>query len=133
MKIIQFAFDEPYNPLNPYLPHNFEIDNVVYTGTHDNETIVGWFGNLSENKQEILKSYLNQSLDDIAGLFIRECFKSTAKLCIVPMQDVLRIDNSGRMNFPGKEENNWEWRFEWFQINEIYFQELQILSEMYNR
>ena len=133
MKILQFAFDDPYNTKNPYLPHNYDQNNCVYTGTHDNETIVGWFENLTKNQATMLKTYFNQSLSDIASVFIRECMKSVAKYAIFPLQDILRIDNSGRMNFPGKESDNWEWRFDWKQIKTIHFQELKTFTKNYNR
>lgn len=133
MKILQFGFDDPYNPDNPYLPHNYEQNNVVYTGTHDNETIVGWYNNLSSKQQKSIQIYFNKPINDIASCFIRECFKSVARICIIPLQDVMRINNDGRMNFPGKENNNWEWRFEWNQLLDKYLIELESYSKLFNR
>ncbi len=133
MYILQFAFDEPYNSKNAYLPHNFSENNIVYTGTHDNETILGWFNNLSLNKLNCLENYFMQPLEDINDVFIRESIKSTAKIVIFPLQDILHLDNSGRMNFPGKENGNWEWRFDWDMFSPEYFEKLMLYLKLYNR
>lgn len=133
MYILQFAFDDKYNSTNPYLPHNYSINNVVYTGTHDNDTLVGWFENLKPAKLKLLQDYFMDPLDDIVDVFIRETIKSVALISIIPLQDVLRINNSGRMNFPGQESNNWEWRFDWDLLNESYFKELESYLKLFNR
>ncbi len=133
MYILQFAFDDIYNPKNPYLPHNYVSNNVVYTGTHDNDTLLGWFQSLDSKKKKILKEYFMEPLDDIVDLFIRESIKSVAKICIIPLQDILRIDNTGRMNFPGQESNNWEWRFRWELIHDEDFQKLLRYMKTFNR
>ena len=133
MYILQFAFDDKYNPKNPYLPHNFSENNVVYTGTHDNDTILGWFENLKKEKLEMLINYFMQPLEDIVDLFIRECLRSVAKISIIPFQDILRIDNTGRMNYPGKESGNWEWRFDWSQVNIKYLEKILVYLKLFNR
>ena len=133
MIILQFAFGNKYDSKNPYLPHNYTINNIVYTGTHDNDTIIGWFESLKKSETKILQNYFMQPLDDIVDILIRECLKSVAQISIFPLQDILRINNTGRMNFPGKESNNWEWRFGWDDLNESYFKKLATYLKLYNR
>jgi 4-alpha-glucanotransferase len=133
MYILQFAFDDPYNEKNIYLPHNYHNNSVVYTGTHDNDTILGWYDNLTESHKSIIKNYFDDNLDDIADIFIKECIKSVANISIIPLQDVLSLDNSARMNFPGKENNNWEWKFDWNLIDEKKFIKLKKYLALYNR
>jgi 4-alpha-glucanotransferase len=113
MKILLFAFDG--DPENAYLPHNIEKKCVVYTGTHDNDTAVGWYLNETvawEAKQQA-KHYANRH-DNDGGMFHRDlvylALSSVAKLCILPMQDVLGFGNDCRMNTPGSSTGNWQWR-----------------------
>ena len=113
MKVLLFAFDT--NPDNTYLPHNIGRNAVVYTGTHDNDTAVGWFLNpqvpLAFKCQA--KQYANR-MDNEAGTFHRDlihlAFGSRAQLAIIPMQDVLGFGNDCRMNIPGTTSHNWQWR-----------------------
>jgi len=113
MKILLFAFDGDAN--NSYLPYNIEKNSVIYTGTHDNDTAVGWFLNPEvalESKQQA-KRFANR-LDDHAGSFHRDlihlALSSPAHLAILPMQDVLGFGNDCRLNTPGVLANNWQWR-----------------------
>ena len=112
MKILQFAFDSDEE--NLYLPYNFETTNcVVYTGTHDNNTTLGWY--LGDESSEYAKSrarrYANSRYDgQISWDFVRMAFASTAALAIIPMQDVLGFGGDCRMNLPGTSEGNWRWR-----------------------
>lgn len=114
MKILQFAFDG--NPDNPYLPHNHVPNSVVYTGTHDNNTTVGWYQELPSETRRYVREYLGESTVDVAWLLLRTAFMSVAKLAVVPMQDVLGLGAESRMNTPGIDEGNWRWRFEWAQV-----------------
>ncbi len=111
MKVLQFAFGS--GPDNPYLPWNFKTPNcVVYTGTHDNDTTVGWFldpGVDEEAKRAALR-FANSDGSRIHLDFIRMAYSSTARLAIIPMQDVLGFGNDCRMNTPSTTENNWVWR-----------------------
>ena len=111
MKILQFAFGT--DDENPYLPPNYTENCVVYTGTHDNETTLGWFDSLTDAEQERVLEYLNSENPntihwDMADL----AFKSVAKIAILPMQDILGLGSSARMNTPSKGDGNWTWRFE---------------------
>jgi len=113
MKVLLFAFDG--NPENSYLPYNIEKQSVVYTGTHDNDTAVGWFlsPDVSPEAKRRAKMFANH-LDDNAGTFHREliylALSSPANLAILPMQDVLGFGNDCRMNTPGTTSGNWQWR-----------------------
>ncbi len=114
MKVLQFAFDG--NPENPYLPYNICNDSVLYTGTHDNDTSLGWFNNLVEIDKHLVKSYLGCADENFLENFLRLAFSAPSKLCIIPFQDVLGLDSKHRMNIPGKESGNWQWRFTFEQI-----------------
>jgi len=111
MKVLLFAFGSD-DPKQPYLPHNYQPDCVVYTGTHDNNTVVGWFENEAtpEEKARVLR-YLG--CDGPTGLhweMIRLAMMSVARLVIVPMQDVLGLGQDSRMNLPSVSDGNWSWR-----------------------
>lgn len=113
MKILLFAFDG--NPDNLYLPYNMEKNSVIYTGTHDNDTAVGWYLDPAvpwENKRRA-KAFANQN-DEAAGIFHRDlaylALSSPANTAILPMQDVLGFGNDCRINVPGTVEGNWQWR-----------------------
>lgn len=113
MKILQFAFGGDNK--NPYLPHNHEPISVVYTGTHDNNTTLGWFNSLDEHTVNHIKAYLG--LDQKAPLdmpwdFNRLALQSVVRLAVLPLQDLLGLNESHRMNTPGTTEDNWRWRYE---------------------
>ncbi|MBD2434153.1 MULTISPECIES: 4-alpha-glucanotransferase [Fischerella] len=110
MKVLQFAFGS--DPANPYLPFNYPRNAVVYTGTHDNDTTIGWFNQASDWEKHNLWLYLGCiSPDGIHWDLIRLALSSVANLAIIPLQDVLGLDSHARMNFPSKAEGNWEWRY----------------------
>ena len=109
MKVLQFAFDG--DPWNMYLPHNYASNCVVYSGTHDNDTTIGWFQTLNPEAQAQVQAYLGRDGADIAWDFMRLAFSSVADLAIVPLQDVLRLGSEARMNRPGRPMGNWSWRF----------------------
>ena len=110
MKILLFAFDG--NTANEHLPHNYEDSNlVVYAGTHDNETIVGYFRDKTEYELAYLYEYLNiKKKDDIPDAIIRTAYGSVADIAIMQMQDLLKLGNETRMNFPSTVGCNWRWR-----------------------
>ena len=127
MKILQFAFSGESD--NPYLPENIETDSVVYTGTHDNDTTVGWYSAMDERQLAHLHAYLRQSNDQqydqqsvqqqalmILNAMIAMAMASKASLAIIPMQDILALDTTHRMNTPGTASGNWHWRFNWQQL-----------------
>lgn len=117
MKILQFAFGD--NSKNPYLPHNYSHNSVVYTGTHDNDTTLGWYQTLDSYSRRRLHDYMacpQHAQLDMPWALIRMALASVAELAIIPMQDILSLDSSHRMNIPGTTQGNWQWRFEWTHI-----------------
>lgn len=131
MVVLQFAFDGLSD--NRYLPHNHLENSVVYTGTHDNDTVTGWFENASSKVREHVMEYLNTNGNDIAGDFIQAAWNSIARIAVIPLQDLLRISSEGRMNIPGGVGGNWEWRFSWEQLDQERSHEISNLSKVYNR
>ncbi|MHA2246918.1 MAG: 4-alpha-glucanotransferase [Candidatus Hodarchaeales archaeon] len=136
MRVLQFAFgieeDEEYIE-NQYLPHNYVSNTVVYTGTHDNDTSLGWFEKAPTEVQREVLEYLDSDGEDIVGDLIRLAWSSVAKMSIIPLQDLLRLGAEGRMNYPGTESGNWEWRFVWDQLEEEKSEEIAKLSKMFQR
>lgn len=132
MKILQFAFDS--NADNPYLPHNHTSNSVVYTGTHDNNTTLGWFQELAVPVQQYVCEYLHARPYDMPWPLIESAFASCSMLAIVPMQDVLSGDASQRMNTPGTTNNrNWRWRLQWEQLPAGVNDKLRHLTKFYGR
>jgi len=131
MKILQFAFDG--SPENPYLPHNHEPLSVVYTGTHDNNTTLGWYEELSEEHRSFVRNYLGIDADLMPWPLVRAALASVAQLAMLPMQDVLGLDASHRMNIPGVAEGNWQWRFEWEQLLPEHGERLKAWVQLYGR
>ncbi|MCB1552727.1 MAG: 4-alpha-glucanotransferase [Xanthomonadales bacterium] len=112
MKILQFGFGDDAG--NEFLPHNWTRSCVAYTGTHDNETVRGWWNAATPREQAYAGSYLACGADDIHWAMIRACCNSVANLAVFPLQDVLGLDAAHRMNTPGTMNGgNWSWRFDW--------------------
>jgi 4-alpha-glucanotransferase len=109
MKILQFAFDS--GPSNPYLPHNLPVQCVIYTGTHDNNTTLGWWQGLHENLRREVLAYLGHSSADMPWSLIHLAWSSVAQCAICPLQDLLSLDDEARMNHPGRPDANWGWRY----------------------
>lgn len=131
MKILQFAFD---SCKNSYLPHNYEDNNfVVYTGTHDNETTVGWYKSTNEDIKDYTRRILNVSGDNINWDLIRYAYSSSAKYAIIPVQDLIGLDNSARMNTPGVGDGNWQFRFKEDMLNDDIAKNLDYLCKLFNR
>jgi len=131
MKILQFAFDG--GPGNPYLPHNHTASAVVYTGTHDNDTTLGWFQGLDDGLKQVVLDYLGQPSEPMPWALIRAALASVAGLAIMPLQDLLELDSEQRMNTPGVHGDNWSWRFTAGQIPEGLAVRVRHLVEMYGR
>lgn len=131
MKILQFAFDSGAG--NPYLPHNYCHDCVVYTGTHDNDTSIGWFSSLAAQQKKKVLAYTGTAGTDIAWEMIRLALSSVADMAILPLQDVLRLDGSARMNLPGTPQGNWSWRFAGDQLTDKGAHALADLVKLYGR
>lgn len=108
MRVLQFAFGQINSP---HLPHCHDVNTVVYSGTHDNDTARGWFENTTDEERERAEEYLGiRSADDAPWTLIRAAFASVAERAIVPAQDVLALGSEARMNRPGDSEENWAWR-----------------------
>lgn len=111
MKVLQFAFGDHYKE-NPYLPFNHLPNDVVYTGTHDNNTSIGWFLNAEKEEKEHLKDYtgLNITASNVHKVLHRLALQSVCNLAIVPLQDIIGLGEEAIMNIPGSTEGNWTWR-----------------------
>ncbi|TLM65785.1 MAG: 4-alpha-glucanotransferase [Deltaproteobacteria bacterium] len=131
MKILQFAFDS--GPDNPYLPHNFAADCVVYTGTHDNATTLGWWQGLTAGQRGRIAAYLGTNHPAIPADLIRLALASVARMCILPCQDLLGLDDAARFNRPGEGGGNWNWRLCPGQLTAELAGHLRGLTETYNR
>jgi 4-alpha-glucanotransferase len=131
MKILVFAFDSGES--NIFLPHHYSENCIVYTGTHDNDTAVGWFKDAEEGERTFAQRYLDSSGDDIAWDLIKAAWGSRAVFAIAPLQDILSLDNSARMNYPGKPQGNWRWRFTATELKEDIKQRLAEVNYLYGR
>jgi len=132
MRVLQFAFGD--TPANPYLPHNYVPHAVVFTGTHDNDTTVGWWEQLDAGQRETARRYLGPQADQaVHWAMIRALSQSVANTVIYPFQDVLGLDGAHRMNVPGCGEGCWEWRFEWRQVGDAPAAELAAITRAHGR
>ena len=137
MKVIQFAYDAAdIGGANEYLPHNYTNNCVVYTGTHDNETISGWFAGLDKENKEHIRAYLRDQ--DTANKWMYKklidlAMMCCADTCIIPMQDWLGLDNSARMNTPGTVDANWSWRLLPGQVTEELGEEVRNVTKRFGR
>ena len=137
MKVIEFAFDErDTGNASDYLPHNYPRNCVVYTGTHDNETLVSWLDNITPQERRQVRKYLNNFHDsgkELCDDLICLVMQSVADLCIIPMQDYLGLDNSARMNQPSTLGKNWKWRLKEGQFSKELQEEMLELAGRYGR
>lgn len=131
MRVLQFAFDG--DPDNLYLPYNYERDTVVYTGTHDNDTLLGWFAGLSEEEKRRVTDYIGREDISVHWELIRLAYASVARIAIIPLQDWLGLGSEARMNQPGREEGNWQWRFRWEQLSDALADSIAELCALYGR
>ena len=109
MNILQFAFAS--GPSNPYLPHNLAHNSVIYTGTHDNDTTLGWYQSREQEELDACHQYLGPVNEPINWALARMAYRCISDLAILPLQDVLGLGTEGRMNTPGKLGGNWSWRY----------------------
>ena len=135
MKVLQFAFDPREE--SDYLPHNYAKNSVVYTGTHDNDTTLSWYYDISAGDRRFAAEYLNIPKDtkdkDIPWYFIRTAFASVADTAVIPMQDILSLPHYARMNHPSTIGGNWEWRMKPGAFNASRKSRLKKLTALYNR
>ena len=137
MKVLEFAFDSrDSGSANDYLPHNYIENAVVYTGTHDNETLIGWLDTINTTDRALARNYLCDYYtpeEELHLSFISLAMSSVAKTCIVPLQDYLGLDNSCRMNKPSTVGTNWRWRVTQAQLNEELKREVLRQTRRYGR
>lgn len=131
MKICQFAFSG--DPDDPFLPHNYPVNCVAYTGTHDNDTALGWYLSAPEEEQDFCRRYLARSGENISWDLIRVIWSSVAKITIAPLQDFLGLGSEARMNYPGQASGNWRWRVLPHQINSDLAEKINELNFLYSR
>ncbi len=131
MKIFQFAFAE--DATDPFLPHNYPQNCVVYTGTHDNDTAKGWYDRINEKEKDFYRRYLARDGSDVSWDFIRAVWGSVAVYSLAPLQDFLSLGNEARMNYPGNPSGNWQWRVKPEAINEPLIHRIIELNWLYRR
>ena len=132
MRVMQFAFGDTAG--NPYLPHNFEPSTVAYTGTHDNDTSIGWWQQASEAERDLAGDYLGpQANQEIHWAMIQSLSQSVARTLMIPLQDVLGLDGRHRMNTPGQAQGCWTWRFDWAQIDAVPAARLKAMAHAHGR
>ena len=131
MKILQFAFSGDSRDL--FLPHNYVQNCIAYTGTHDNDTAVGWYRTAPEHERDFCRRYLNSNGYDVAWKMVREVWSSVAVYAIAPLQDILGQDGSKRMNLPGRATGNWGYRFMPTDINADLAARIADLNKLFNR
>ena len=138
MRILQFAFDAAesgaaFDPGNAFLPHNYVERCVVYTGTHDNDTLAGWIAQATAEELDYLRRYLGFSPADPARALVREALRSVAAWAVIPMQDLLGLGSEARMNRPSTLGGNWTWRMKEGAFSAELAAELKELSRLYGR
>jgi 4-alpha-glucanotransferase len=131
MRVLQFGFGDPGAHI--YLPHRFQPNTVVYTGTHDNDTTLGWWQSCSENERRFAGSLMGDASDGINWAMVRLAESSTANLCVVPLQDVLSLGSEARMNVPSFGDGNWAWRYSPGALQAGLSQKLATLAEVTDR
>jgi 4-alpha-glucanotransferase len=130
MRVLQFGFSEP-QPL--FLPHNYIHHCIAYTGTHDNDTARGWLRTASEGERAYALRYLQASRRNFAWEMVRAIWRSVAGLAVAPMQDILDLGTSARMNYPGRPAGNWDWRLLDGEPSQPLSERMAALNELYGR
>jgi 4-alpha-glucanotransferase len=134
MAVLQFAFDD--TAANPYLPHNVVPNSVIYPGTHDNDTSLGWYATASEKSRNYARQYLRVKGDEIGWDLIRAAYAAVSRLAVIPLQDVLSEGSAARFNSPGHPAGNWQWRYREDQMDALFggtAEYLRQLAELYGR
>lgn len=137
MKVLEFAFDSrDTGSASDYLPHNYPVNSVAYTGTHDNEALVSWYQTITSAERALVRDYLCDYATPEAQLYksmIALIFRSAAATCIIPMQDWLGLDNSARINKPSTVGENWRWRLKKSQLTPKLQKEICSITTRYGR
>ncbi len=131
MTVLQFGFDG--SPHNPHLPHNHKAWDLVYTGTHDNDTTLGWYRSLDERTRDYVNRYTGHTGSDMPWELIRMAMASVSVLAVVPLQDLLALDSDARFNTPGTAQGNWLWQLSWDSCTPALASRLRHLLGLYGR
>lgn len=131
MKVLQFAFDDPND--NNMMPYYHTPNCICYTGTHDNDTSLGWYKNASKESQQKVRRFMNTGAATVSWAFIRTALSSTANNVIIPLQDIMSLDSDSRMNTPGRAAGNWSFRFEANKLDPYWCEYLKKLTITFNR
>ena len=132
MSVLQFSFDGFED--NPHKPENISAHRIVYTGTHDNDTTLGWYNSLEAHQQDFVYERLKQEKSvDICDALINEAMQTKAVLAIIPFQDFLGLDSDSRMNTPGIADDNWRWRFDWRDLPENLSGKISDMAQIHQR
>lgn len=131
MKVLLFGFLS--NPKDTFLPHNYPVNCVAYTGTHDNDTTLGWYKRIEQGERDFYQRYFNRDGSDVSWDFIRAVWSSVAVFGLAPLQDILCLDNDARMNYPGSLGGNWTWRMSPGVLTEELIQRIHELNYLYDR
>ena len=137
MKVLEFAFDSrDTGSASDYLPHNYPVNSVVYTGTHDNETLSGWYESISDEERAMVRRYLHNDHtpdNELNWEIIHLVMGSVARMCIIPMQDYFGYGNEARMNKPSTLGNNWKWRMLPGELTDELLAEIEDVTALYGR
>jgi 4-alpha-glucanotransferase len=131
MKIVQFGLEG--GPKDPFLPHHYPVNCVVYTGTHDNDTARGWYERVPETQKDFYRRYTGRSGENVSWDMVRAAWGSVAVMAIAPMQDFLSLGNEARMNYPGNPSGNWTWRMRSVQAAPDIFRGIREFNFLYDR
>lgn len=131
MKVLQFAFASDAS--NDHLPHNYDTSTIAYTGTHDNDTLSGWWNSIDNKERKAIMKYTGSKTGDIRQRLIELVWSSCARTAIIPMQDILNLGTEARMNIPGTATGNWGWRYLQHQVKKEHFELIRQLNIRYNR
>jgi 4-alpha-glucanotransferase len=129
--VLHFAFVADAS--SEFLPHNYVRNTVAYAGTHDNDTTIGWFEKLNPVTRQQVLDYTGSDGSQIHWDLIRLLLMSVADTVILTLQDVIGLGSEARMNFPGRAEGNWQWRFTWDQLTDEAQARLRKLTAIYGR
>ena len=132
MKIVEFGFMGA-SPSSTDLPHYYPVNSVSYTGTHDNDTVLGWYNSASEEERNFCNRYLNRTDEPISYAMLRSLYGSVSKMTIATMQDLLQLDTTARMNIPSTLGGNWVWRMQEGDITQEVEDFLLEITELYDR
>lgn len=131
MKVLQFAFD---GADSEYLPHNYEKNCIVYTGTHDNQTTLAWYEEQGQKAKRFIRRYLRVKRgNEVPRGMIAAAFSSAADTAVIPIQDWLELGREARINFPSTLGDNWKWRLTKGQLTDALAEEMREMTELYMR